>query len=62
MVNGQVWGIQEWKIMQGDERIQLKAYKVVIEPYQVWFWKYLLWGLSNFSIHDRPIFGLTTYD
>ena len=48
--------------MEGDEKIQLKTYKSLIEPYQVWFSNYLLWGLSNFLIHDRPICGLTTCD
>lgn len=62
MVNGQVLGAQELKIMEGDEKIQLKNYKPVIEPYRVWFSNYLLWGLSNFSIHDRPICGLTACD
>lgn len=35
MVNGLVWGVQVLKDMEGDEKIQLKTYKHVIEPHQI---------------------------
>lgn len=60
MVNRQVWEVQDFKDMEGDEKIQLKTYKPVMEPHQVCSQIICCGGLSNFSIHGRPICGPTT--
>lgn len=68
-VGGVLLGIQELKVVEKDDKIQLKTFTSAIEPNQVWFSSYLQWRTVHFSFHGRPIYmhgrpicGVTKWD